>query len=50
MSQQQDASSLTDQLTDDVGRPIPEIVLPVAAVGLVALLMWWWRISAKAKE
>lgn len=50
MSQQQDAASITDRLTDDVGRPIPEIVLPVAAAGLVGLLIWWWRISAKAKK
>ena len=50
MSQSSEQSSLTDALTDDVGRPIPEVVLPFAAIGLVGLLVWWWRISARAQQ
>ena len=51
MSQSSDSStSITDKLTDDMGRPIPELVLPFAAIGVVGLLVWWWRFAARAKE
>ena len=40
---------IADRLTDDVGRPIPEIVLPVVAVGAVLVLAWVWRRSAEGR-
>lgn len=53
MSQSPDQSdglgAVADSLTDDMGRPIPELVLPVLALAAVALLAWVWRRSAEAR-